>query len=76
MYPGWHLARGDGLVYPANGLIAVRVPSGRQEIELVYTPHHIVSASAAALFAMAMMILVWWLEMRSSTKTDSEQELS
>lgn len=76
MYPGWHLARGDGLVYPEDGLIAVRVPSGRQEIELVYTPHDIVSASAAALFAMAMMILVWWLEMRSSTKTDSEQELS
>ena len=45
MYPGWHLAHGDGLVYPENGLIAVRVPSGRQNIELVYTPHHIMAAS-------------------------------
>jgi hypothetical protein len=76
MYPGWHLAHGDGLVYPESGLIAVRVPPGRQEIELVYTPNHIRSAFAVVLFAMAMLMLVWWLEMRSSTKTDSEQELS
>ena len=65
MYPGWHLAHGDGLVYPENGLIAVRVPSGRQNIELVYTPHHIIAACVIALFAVTMLIVVWWMEMRS-----------
>ena len=76
MYPGWHLAHGDGLVYPENGLIAVRVPSGRQEIELVYTPHHIMAASAIALFAVAILIVVWWMEMRSIGGNRIEQELS
>ncbi len=76
MYPGWHLARGEGLVYPEHGLIAVRVPSGRQEIELVYTPHHIIVASWVALVALALMIVVWWIEMRSVGKTYNEQELS
>jgi hypothetical protein len=76
MYRGWHLARGDGLVYSDNGLIAVRVPSGRQEVELVYTPHHIVVASAVALFTLMMLIVVWWIEMRSIGRTRNEQELS
>ena len=65
MYPGWHLADGDGLVYPENGLIAVRVPAGRQQIELVYRPHHILAACVIALFALAMLIVVWLIEMRS-----------
>ena len=64
MYPGWHLAQGNGLVYPEHGLMAVLVPSGRQEIELVYTPHHIVAACVVALFALAMLIVVWRIESR------------
>ncbi len=64
MYPGWRLARGNGLVYPERGLIAVRVPAGRQEIELAFTPHHIRAASAVALFVLVTTILVWRLEMR------------
>jgi uncharacterized membrane protein YfhO len=77
LYPGWHLARGNGLVYPESGLIAVRVPPGRQQIELVYTPHHIVAASVVALFALAMLIVVWLIEMRSPSMrptTLKEQE--
>jgi hypothetical protein len=73
MYPGWHLARGDGLVYPEKGLIAVRVPSGHQEIELVFTPHRIVMASAVAVLALLVLIAVWWVEMRSVRKSYSEQ---
>ncbi len=72
MYPGWHLAHGDGLLYPENGLIAVRVPSGHQEIELVYTPHHIVAACAVVLIALAVLIIVWWIEIRSGSKIYSE----
>ena len=64
MYPGWRLARGEGLVYPENGLIAVRVPTGRQQIELVYTPHHILAACWVTLFALAVLIAVWYIEMR------------
>jgi hypothetical protein len=76
LYPGWHLVHGNGLVYPENGLIAVRVPSGRQEIELVYSPHHIVAACVVALLALAVLIVVWWIEMKSIGQTYNEQQLS
>jgi hypothetical protein len=66
MYPGWHLARGDGSVYAENGLIGVRVPSGRQEIDLAYTPRHLRAACEIALFALAALIIVWWLEARTA----------
>jgi hypothetical protein len=69
LYPGWHLAHGDGLVYPENGLIGVRVPSGRQKIELVYTPHHIRAACTVALFALATLPIVWWIEMDPSARS-------
>ena len=75
LYPGWHLAHGNGFVYPQSGLIAVQVPPGRQEIELVYIPHHILAACVVALFALAVLIIVWFVEMRSIDKTYSEQEL-
>ena len=76
LYPGWHLAHGEGLVYPEHGLIAVRIPSGRQEIELAYTPHHIVVVCWVALIALSVLIVVWWIEMRSVVKNYGEQELS
>jgi hypothetical protein len=72
LYPGWHLVRGNGLIYPENGLIAVRVPSGRQEIELAYTPHHIVMAYASALYALVALIAVWWIESRSASPNQSD----
>jgi hypothetical protein len=62
LYPGWHLVHGDGLIYPQGGLIAVRVPGGRQEIELSYTPHHRVTACVGALFALTMLLVIWWIE--------------
>jgi hypothetical protein len=51
------------------------IPSGSQKIELVYTPHHIVTACMVALFALGVLIVVWWIEMRSIGKTHREQEL-
>ncbi len=65
MYPGWHLAHGDGDVYGESGLIAVRVPAGRQDVELVFTPRYIGAAGAVSLFALAMLIVVWWIETRA-----------
>ncbi len=65
LYPGWHLAQGDGLIYSENGLIGVHLPSGRQEIELAYTPQHIVLACMSVLFGLAILIVVWWFESQS-----------
>ena len=76
MYPGWRLTHGNGFAYAENGLIAISLPSGRQEIELTYTPHHIVAACAVALFALAVLILVWLIESRFSTDKHEGDESS
>ncbi|MGC1809880.1 MAG: hypothetical protein WA721_08030, partial [Candidatus Binataceae bacterium] len=34
--PGWRLERGQGVVRPINGWLAVSVPAGRQTIVLKY----------------------------------------
>lgn len=58
-YPGWHLRSGNGELYSQNGLIAVRVPPGRNLIELVYAPEHILLAFALTMAALAALILIW-----------------
>jgi hypothetical protein len=58
-YPGWRLASGKGELYIEKGLIAVRVSAGRQRIELVYAPEHILLAFALTIAAVAALILIW-----------------
>ena len=58
-YPGWRLASGQGVLYSENGLIAVRVLPGRDRIELVYAPEHILLAFALTIAAAAALILIW-----------------
>jgi hypothetical protein len=67
MYPGWHLMRGRGSVYAENKLIAVRIPAGHQQIELVFTPSHILAAFALTLLASAALFLLWWIETRGQS---------
>lgn len=63
-FPGWRLARGNGTVYSADGLIGVHIPAGSQQIELEFTPTHIAAAFSIAFSALAILILVWWIETR------------
>jgi hypothetical protein len=58
-YPGWRLRSGNGELYVQNGLIAVRIPPGRNQIELVYAPEHILLAFALTMAALAALILIW-----------------
>jgi hypothetical protein len=58
-YPGWHLSSGNGELYSKNGLLAVRIPAGRNRIELVYAPEHILLAFALTIAALAALILIW-----------------
>jgi hypothetical protein len=58
-YPGWRLRSGNGELYAQNGLIAVRIPPGRNRIELVYAPEHILLAFALTMAALAALILIW-----------------
>ena len=61
-FPGWRLSSGNGELYSKNGLIAVRIPPGRNRIELVYAPEHILLAFALTIAALAALILIWRTE--------------
>ena len=50
---------GAGQLYAENGLIAVRLPLGRQQIELVYAPERILLAFGLTIAALAALILIW-----------------
>jgi hypothetical protein len=58
-YPGWRVTSGNGELYQEGGLIALRFPPGRQQIELVYAPQHILLAFALTIAAGAALILIW-----------------
>ena len=73
MYPGWRLTHGNGFAYAENGLIAVYIPAGRQEIELTYTPRRIRLAFEIALFAFAMLLLVWGIEMHRTGDSSDQR---
>ena len=58
-FPGWKLARGRSKVYSEDSTLAVRIGPGRQRIELVYAPQHILLAFALTIAAVAALILIW-----------------
>jgi hypothetical protein len=66
MYPGWRVLHGDGETYSDGGLMAVRVPPGHQQIEIVYRPTHILWAYLLTLFATAVSVGVWLIERKSN----------
>ena len=61
-YPGWRLSRGVGELHDEKGLIAIKLPPGRQQIEVVYAPQHILLAFAPTIAAAAALILIWRME--------------
>jgi len=62
MYPGWRLTEGVGTVYAQDGRIAVRVPGGRQKVQLRYRPRHIAWAFLFTALAAATLIGTWLKE--------------
>jgi len=62
MYPGWRVVHGDGETYSEGGLMAVSVPPGHQQIEIVYRPTHILWAYLFTFLATAVSAGVWLVE--------------
>jgi hypothetical protein len=54
--PGWKLARGVGEVSRRAGLLAVRLPKGRQRLELRYRGHLLVSGLVTSLLTLLAAI--------------------
>ena len=57
--PNWRLAKGKGEVFSNDGLIAVRLPAGRQRIELAYHSLGFVIGLAISMLSLVAMFLVW-----------------
>jgi hypothetical protein len=59
--PGWRLERGQGVVRPLNGWLAVSVPAGRQTIVLKYRDRAFEVGAIVSLLSLliAAAILLW-----------------
>jgi len=64
---GWHLIRGKGEVFSREGLIAVRLPAGRQHLEIVYRPRSFVIGLGITMLTFVAMFVIWRYE-RCRTK--------
>ena len=62
-YPGWRVTSGRGELYSENGQLAVRVPPGQQEVELLFRPTHLFSSLIFSLLAVAASGLSWWKDL-------------
>jgi len=62
--PSWTLAKGRGVVFWEGGLLGVKVPSGRQEIELAYRDREFVWGVVIFLGTVAAAALVLFFEPR------------
>ncbi|HXW85486.1 MAG TPA: hypothetical protein VEJ86_13850, partial [Candidatus Binataceae bacterium] len=59
--PEWHLARGTGLIFSANGLIGVMVNKSQEELVLVYGGwHYKVGLAISILTLLVAMLSVLW----------------
>ena len=59
-YPGWRVVAGRGEVYSEDGQLAVRMPPGRQEIELGFRPTYLFPSLIFSLLSAAVTVLLWW----------------
>jgi hypothetical protein len=58
-YPGWRLERGVGDITSRNGLLAVRIPAGSQDITLRFLPTHLGVTLTLTLLGLIATIVVW-----------------
>ena len=75
MYPGWQVVKGDGEIYSYDGLIAVRVPPGPQQIEIAFRPTHIGWACLFTFLAAIALAGVWLIEKKLEPSSDAVQQL-
>jgi len=55
---GWHLAHGRGELYSNDGLISVRLPSGKQRLVLAYVSNPLRFGVAISLLTLAAMLVL------------------
>jgi uncharacterized membrane protein YfhO len=58
-YPGWRVVRGVGHPESRDGLLAVRLPAGSQDITLSFRPEHLAVAVTLTLVGLISTILLW-----------------
>jgi uncharacterized membrane protein YfhO len=73
-YPSWRLMQGKGELLSNDGLIAVRVPAGRQHIELAYRSRPFAVGLAITIVTTLAMLLLWRYEcLRGKTELVNQQ---
>jgi hypothetical protein len=58
-FPGWRLEGGRGYVTSRDGLLAVVVPAGNEEVTLRFVPTHFALAGSLTLLGLIGTIVLW-----------------
>ncbi|MGH7814712.1 MAG: hypothetical protein ACREQI_12010 [Candidatus Binataceae bacterium] len=61
---GWAVVRGEGNVISRDGLLAVRIPAGKQRLELEYRSRPFLHGLTISLATLAVMLALWYYEDR------------
>jgi hypothetical protein len=57
--PGWHLIAGEGEVVSDGGLLAVRVPHGRQRLRLAYRGRGLFVGATTTIATILAALILW-----------------
>lgn len=61
---GWRLVKGQGEIFSRGGLIGVRLPAGRQQLELAYHNPAFVLGLVITMLTFMAMFMVWRYDIR------------
>lgn len=57
------LVQGQGELYAEHGLIAVKLPPGRQRLSLRFQPSHIIAAFLITVAALGGLVTLWLVDL-------------
>jgi hypothetical protein len=63
-YPSWHMVEGRGEVFSSDGLLAVRIPAGEQDIKLRYRENTFFLGLAISILTLVAAASVMFVERR------------
>ncbi len=67
----WRLARGRGVVFSQDGLIAVRVPAGAQHLRLVYRSNAFRIGAVISLLTCLLALALWRRERHRTARPEN-----
>ena len=62
-YPGWRLVQGRGEVFSLEGLLAIRLPPGRQDLRLRFRSRMFYLGATITILTLGLSLILWVREL-------------